>query len=367
MRLFHYALATILAAVLVFPAVLGGTILPVSVNPVTNGNFDHPVLPSTLQDFFRESPLDSCTGIGHQVLYGSDTIQGELTPGTGYWDLFPPDDPQEVTTWANYMANNSANGPQDAADRFTEDPQNETHDEAMLLTGYENCVFSQEEGYDLVWLAPVERMNQPLHWSKHPDNPGVTFGYLYDGDPFDREAAFLPGVGVNHNMWQAYPSPFQGFSADFDELQIEIEAGTIPDNAKIQLFLNGQPRHHVPATTADVYETGTTIDCSLTFNGTSMAATLDGDNVVHMPPTDAIFSDRNDPDCQDLKEDWDAGNESDKREVLSQLRFVQISFRGWNTGDDVVVVDNFRLDGAATLAEEAVTDPRVPQPLPGSN
>lgn len=306
-----YACAIVALFTLVPMNALGSGVSPVG--PITNGSFEHPIVPPVISDELKGSALDTCYGIGHQLWYGEESVQHDLV---------------------------NDGSPEEAADRVQNDPQGE----AERTAGYDECVWSSDDGYDLVWFTPVKKSSQASHWSLDPNNPGVEFGYHFDTDPFDREAIFRPGVGSSHNMWQAYPSPFQAFTANFDALTLTVEGGTIPDGATIRISLSAVPGDAADNSRVLLYQ-----DCVLTFKGDALKAHQNGDQ-VSMSPLDATFSSTH-ANCPS----YDAtASEEDRRDVLGQLRIQQFSFWSWNTGTEAVVIDDVQIDGATTVAEEVL-------------
>lgn len=302
------------------------------IDPVLNGGFEHP--PEIATGPLEGTPLDTCIGVGHQAQFGEDTVQGDLAGGVY-------DDPDPTQS-----------DPEHAVERIQEDPEGE----AMFLAGLGHCVWGEDTGYDLAWVTPVERMDQPLHWSKDANDPSVEFTYDH-GDPSDRAAKFLPDPNAaNQNLWQASNSPFQAFTANFDAFELDLLDGEAPANANVRLSLTPTP---LGSQSVAYYN-----DCVLTFQGDLINQAAGQDGHVSIDPTDARFTSANDDVCAQMEADWDdADTEEDKREILAQNRITQISFWNWNQGDQAVVIDNVALPGASTAAEEAPgtnIDPRLP-------
>lgn len=274
------------------------------------------------------TPADECIGIGHQALYGTETYQH---------DLLDKQDPEA------------------AMDR---DPAGQ----AELLVGYDHCVWSEEEGYDYVWLNPVEKSKDAaVQWSEHPDTSPTTFGDN-DGDG-DREATIASG-GAGHNMWQAYPNAHEAFTGDFTAFELDVEAGEINPGALVQISMNPTPLNEQSDRTFEA-------DCRLSFSGSLLLANMDGDGHVSVDPVDARYSSHYDG-CPSV-EDWENADDDGKRDILGQLRIVQLSFWSFNRGvvEDpgcgcTVQIDNVSITNPASLAESAAAgnaqvDPILPE------
>ncbi len=321
------------------PAAVSDTLAPVGA--VTNGALETPFIPEVVPDALEGTALDACYGIGHQVQWGTDSPQHALV-GT---DPYNPEDADP--------------DPARLAERYTseERPISKAEEDAQAQAGPDTCVFGKEEGYDLVWQQPKMSAEKPLHWSFHAPDPSVEFGYGFDDDPFDREARFLTeGEGSAHNLWQAYPSKHQAFTANFDALEFAVEDGDIADasTATVKISLSSAPVHHTSSTFP------IEIDCVLTFKSSEMASHVGGDGVMSMSPLDAAFGPHgNDPDCP--MEAWNAAPDEDgKRSVLGQLRIVQLSFWNWNSASEPIVVDDIALPGATLFAEEVASGNAAP-------
>lgn len=290
--------------------------------PVTNSDFELPPFPDELNEPLTDSAIDECIGIGHQVLYGEETPQGTTTGGT-----YDDPNPEEGSA-------------EDAADQVAENPG----DEAMFASGYGHCVWGEDTGYDLVWLHPKARTTQPAHWSTDIREKPVEFGYNFDDDPFDREAKILADSSkAGHNLWQWMGSKHQAFTPDADSLSMDIEAGDVSGTVKLILTNVGTN----PDST-DYYQ-----PCSLTFSQSQLADAMDADGHIEADPTEAVFTAREDS-CEELKADWETGDEDERRDVLSQTRITQLSFWNWNSGTETdTVIDNVQLPGATTAVEAA--------------
>lgn len=306
-------------------------------DPVVNGQFEL-FVPEAVYGPLEGSPVDECIGIGHQVFYGSETWQ------------------QRVEDAAVAASEGDAQGAQDnasaAADMWTSEPPNGTVRQATFLAGYGHCVFSSQEGYDVVWLNPLNALRKPaIHWSFQDDNTG--FGD-FEGD---REARIGANLSAStHNLWQAWPSPHQAYSGSFDHLSLRVEHGQVPSSAVIQLSFSATPlesQHHWVLLF---------LDCQLTFRAGQL---LPGENgVIQADPTQAHFRSRY-KTCDPAEEDWNnAETPEERRLILGRLRIVQLSFWNFNRGADDVIFDGIGLKGTTTAAEEAAARNLNPNPCP---
>lgn len=279
------------------------------VGPVLNGDFE---LAASLNLPAGLTPLETCYGFGHQVLYGSDSWQYKLVEGTN---------------------------PEGAAMQLLADPQGE----AEYLSGAGHCVWGSQEGYDLVWLTPAKYANKALHWSTEGSYPNVVVGdFTSDGDKEIR-IGNTPAAGY-HSLWQAWPSPHQAWMADFVALSVRVEQGAIPASAFVQLSLASAPQHD-----ASPY-VGVFIDCSLTIPASSFV--LGADGRYHADPTTGSFA-ASWEGCNEEAAAFNApgATRGDKYAVLGDLRIVQNSWWYWNTGATPVVLDDIAMTGARTVAE----------------
>jgi hypothetical protein len=131
--------------------------------PVTNGDFEQPFAPELVVEPFRDTPLDTCYGIGHQALWGSESTQSDATGTEQYDDLVPPtsDDPERLQQWATERVEGMQGVPDalsQRADAFAENPEGEAREEKRFQVGPDNCVWGPDTGYDVVYLTPVERI-----------------------------------------------------------------------------------------------------------------------------------------------------------------------------------------------------------------
>lgn len=296
------------ATLMIAPMGLGQAPIPdTGANPVVNGDFELSI-PDEATAPLEGTPADECVGVGHQVFYGTETYQHDLI---------------------------DENDPGAAAER---DPGQQ----AELLSGYGHCVFSDEQGYDLAWINPVNTASDDaVQWSGHNDDTVTDV----DGDG-DREIQVDPATAESsHSFWQAYPNAFQAFTGNFDALEFDVEDGQIPDRAFVQVSLSATPLH---TQTEDlvIYR-----DCALTFKNLDDAVQ---NGHVAIDPVDAQFSDTGDADCEDLEDAWNdpSTTDDDRRTMLGQLRIVQLSFWRLNAGTDAVVIDNVSLTGSSTVVEE---------------
>lgn len=338
----HAVLAIGAAAALVgavLPAVGAGGAAPV--NPILNGEFELST-PRAVFDQLTGTPADECIGIGHQVFYGEDTPQAGLVGAAA----------------ATLAGNDTARDENVSQTMGYANSSESLQDQALLQSGYGHCVWSQEEGYDLAWINPVEKTrDEAVAWSAEPDDDErtVSFGD-FQGDG-DREAMFVQKPnGSGHNMWQSWLSQNQAFTADFDALEFDVESGTIPSNAKIQVSLSATPWNNQTKELV-VYR-----DCALNFRGGDLASTLE-DGRVSMPPVDAGFSHTDDPDCIDLADQWENGTDEERRDILGRLRIVQFSFWGFQN-EGPLVVDDVALTQTPTAAEGAAHAQANPESPP---
>lgn len=297
--------------------------------PVENGDFETGTTPRAVHEALSDSPVDECTGVGHQVFYGPSSLAGQATGGQAGEPNASKADPSAAA--------------QDAAD----DPV----DHAVFLSGYGHCVFEpNDRGVDVAWVNPVDQFNKPILWSVHPGFPSTEFGYDLDDDPFDREARFIADADLhNLNMWQSYVSQPGVYTANFDAFEMTVEAGDIPNSAKVQVILSASPLE-----AQSPYTVGY-LDCVLTFDSANLAPGTDGR--VSVDPLEGSFRydhGDNDPICTEAAAtiNSDSATEEEKRDALGRLRIVQLNFRNFNTGSQAVVVDDVAMPGATTVAEE---------------
>lgn len=303
--------------------------------PVENGDFEQPIVPPETFETAEGTPADACIGVGHQVFFGPESAAGQATGGeAGH-------------------PNPDEGDPEAAADTITEDPEGW----AVFQSGYGHCVYEPDsKGVDVAWINPVERGQQPAMWSTHPYFPSTEFGFNFDGDPFDREAKFLPldpDEPMNtHNLWQSYVSQPGVYTANFDQLEFHVEAGEIPHSATVRLSLSGTPMDGQSPYVAG-YQ-----DCILTFTAEMFDPAGNGE--VAVDPLDANL--RNDPGdateyCETAVDTFndEEASEEERRDALGRLRIVQISFWDFNVeqGETPVVVDDVAMPGSSTVVEEA--------------
>ena len=329
-----YLFAGLGATLLLAPLALSGGVVP---NPVVNGDFEL-FLPTELAPL-EGTPVDECIGIGHQVQFGDDTLQSDLTGGP-----YTSPDPDNADPVA-------------AVTRLTDDPEGE----ARFLSGYGNCVWGTGDGYDLAWLNPVRTaQDDAIHWSAEN-----MVGGDWDGDG-DREAK-IPNGGPGHNMWQAYPSPFQAFTANFDALEFDVDDGAIAPGSLVQISLSTTPLE-VQNPWLVIF-----LDCGLNFPGSALLANMDANGHVAMDPADATLFSRNTgntQDCDAAAAAWAGASHAERHEILGRLRIVQLSFWSFHTApndpscDCAILIDNVSLTHATTFAEEIAAgnfnvDPQV--------
>lgn len=184
-----------------------------------------------------------------------------------------------------------------------------------------------------------------VHWSSED---GMVFGDSgLDGDG-DREAIINAGSGVsNHNFWQAWPSPHQAYTANFDEYRFKLESGSIPAAANIQVGLSLSPLF-VQHPFVLVFWEG-----AVMFTGSQMVP--DAGGVVHLDPVtqgQVICPADYDP-CLDFQSQFNAAaTAAGRRALLGETRVVQDSFWNFNLGSGTVVIDDVAIVGATTPPEE---------------
>jgi hypothetical protein len=334
-----YLLAGLGLVTALAPVAAAQSVAPVSstpVGPVFNPTFEIGPPETPVQNQLEGTPLDHCFGVGHQVIWGSDTPQGQATGGQFNPYALDPSgapDPSEAD-------------PQAAAEDVQDDPEQE----ARFLAGQDSCVYSDDSGYDLAWLQPAMRSQQPAHWSVDVrSGPSVDFGRTHDDDPTDTEAKLLDAPSkANHNMWQWFGSPHQAWTPNAEALTLDVEAGSIPESGSVILSLSTIPRENAEVS-------GYYVACDLVFSGAQLEAAQDDDGHVEASPLDANFRARQ-SHCSDLEQQFDSGGEEAKRDALGQVRITQLSFWGWNHGDEPAVVDDVQLEDATTVAEEGARD-----------
>lgn len=310
-------------AVMIAPLGLAEGVVP---NAVVNGDFEL-FVPGGADSPLRGSPADECIGVGHQALFGSETVPGHLVGG-------PYDG-----------ANPEETDPEAAVEQVTEDPEGE----ALFLSGYGHCVSNSQDGYDAAWLNVVNLGADPAaQWSGHDDDH---VGDL-DGDG-DREIGIIAGSS-GHNLWQSIVQPFQAFTANAEAFEFDVEAGEI--EGMVRLALSATPLE------AQSPFVGLWFDCMLSFPTSLLLENLDEDGHVSVDPIDGTFTSRS-GDCDSAKADWDtaqeSGDEETLRNTLGRLRLVQMSFWGFQTADVdpacdcSIQIDNVSFTHASTVAEEA--------------
>lgn len=299
---------------IIAPMGLGQGVAP---NATLNGDFELFIPPEAGQAL-EGTPADECIGIGHQVLYGTETYQHDLI---------------------------DENDPDSAMDR---DPV----EQAKLFSGYGYCVWSQEEGYDYVWLNPAEKAkDDAVQWSEHPDTSPTDF--LNNDDDEDREAVIEADPSASgHNMWQAYPNAHEAFTGDFAAFEFDVEAGQINPGALVQISMNPSPLSEQSARTFEP-------DCRLSFSGDLLLDNLEGDH-VSVDPTEARYSSHYDG-CPS-EQTWEDADDEGRRTILGQLRIVQLSFWSFNRGVSenpecgcAIQIDNVSITNPASLAESAAS------------
>lgn len=281
--------------------------------PVVNGDFELYLPPyEPVGQLLQGTPLDTCVGIGHQALYGTDSWQAKLAGG-------------------------DAAG---AAGQIAADPSGE----AVFFAGYGHCVWSNADGKDVAWIKPTA-LKPALQWS-HDLNPAAEWGDFDTPLDGDREVRVLPDVTKSsHNFWQAWPNPHQAWSANFAALEFDVESGVIPPSALVAISLSATPLQDQTPWVLIF------IDCTLTFPATLLVPDASGH--VAVDPAVAQFTAAW-SGCDEAVADWTAASTpSEKHDVLGRLRPVQLSFWSFNAGSGIVVVDNVALAGATTVAEEA--------------
>lgn len=322
------SILTVLTAILMlatgFATAAAGSIAPVG--PVTNGDFEGFAAPDEVKAPLQGTPADECIGIGHQVHWGTDTPQGELT-GTTFDDV-----------------NEAEPDPDSLADRYDGEPVDQAQSDAEEQSGYGHCEFNDEKGHDQVWLNPASAggttEDTAAFWSNvgHEDSP-TRAGFTFDHDPFDKEVKIVAdGSKSSHNFWQSFANRQQAWTANFDALEFDVEDGSIVDGASVKISLAAEPLN-VQEPYAVVY-----FDCVLTFDSDYLQASLNDGTVSASPVGDGVHYDgEDDPDCPDEL----------SRESLGRLSIIQLSFWRFNQGEEPIVIDNVGLPGATMSAEEA--------------
>lgn len=321
----HRGLAHVLAVAVILSATpLAAAVLDAGHGgAVTNGGFELPPVTRTAETTLESTPAAECYGVGHQVRYGSQTPQAEATGGP-----FGAPDPAQAD-------------PVGAAVSVVENPESEVDDQTA-------CVWNTGEGKDVAFLDPEATATRPHGWLFTLGDRSVEFGYDFDQDLLDREAKILADDSRSaHNLWQWFGTRQQAFTPNADALEIDVESGSISENALVRLDLE-------PAA-VESYKDATYRECTLTFEAPQLQDRLAEGEQGHLAadPTNATFDARH-PPCQDLQTAWnDAATQADKRAVLAQTRIVELGFWNWNEGTtEPTVIDDVRLTGASLLAEE---------------
>lgn len=318
-------------AVMIAPLGLAEGVVP---NAVVNGDFEL-FVPGGADSPLRDSPADECIGVGHQALFGSDTVPGTLAGGP-------------------YDGVNPGEGdPAAAVEKVAEDPEGE----ALFLSGYGHCVSSSEKGYDAAWLNAVSLGADPAaQWSGHDDDH---VGDL-DGDG-DREIGIAAGSN-GHNLWQSIVQPFQAFTPNAEAFEFDVEAGEI--RGTVIFSMSATPLE------AQSPWVGLWLDCQLAFPASLLLENMDEDGHVSVDPIDGTFTSRS-ADCDGAEENWkNAGTDEDLRKILGRLRLAQMSFWGFQTADAdpacdcAIQIDNVSLTQATTVAEEIAAGNLKAQPAP---
>lgn len=293
--------------------------------PVENGSFETPFVAEEARTALEGSPVDECTGIGHQVFFGPESTPGYLLGG----EATAPDP--------------TSTDPGSAADRVTDDPARE----ALFQTGYGHCIDDAKgEGVDLVWFNTVDHANKPVMWSVHPRTASTAFVYDGDDDPSDREAQFIAEKSLsNHNLWQVYVSQPGLYTANFTSFDFVLEDGEIPTKANVYMHLSATPLELQTPYAAGYFE------CTLVLPAETMIP--DGQGQISIDPLDGDLNAR-DPECEDAADTFsDEGNDEEvRRAALGRLRVVQMGFRNFNLGTQDVVIDDVNIQGASTAADE---------------
>lgn len=169
----------------------------------------------------------------------------------------------------------------------------------------------------------------------------------------DREARIAADKNLSdHNMWQAWPSPHQAYTADFDALEFDVEDGAISEKASVKVSLSATPLEEVTPWVA-VF-----LDCSLNFNATVLQDHQAGDGRVAVDPAEANLVTR-DNACDSAAQNWTDANNDERHEILSHLRIVQVSFWGFNHAEldpsceCAIQIDDVAIFHAASAAEAA--------------
>ncbi len=323
---------SIVATLITTVALLGATAAAGGVTPniIVNGDFEAWIPPGPSEPI-QGTALDECIGVGHQAFYGSGTWQ------------------QRAENSAVAASENDTDGAAEnvtaAGDQIGKFPVQE----ALFLSGYGYCVFSDEEGVDVAWLNPAKlARDDAVHWSTGDS----TLVDTVDADA-DREARIAADTSLSdHNMWQAWSSPHQAYTADFDALEFDVEDGAISDKASVQVSLSATPLEEVTPWVA-VF-----LDCSLNFNAAVLQDHQAGDGRVAVDPAEANLVTRGDA-CDPAAQNWTAADHDERHAILSHLRIVQVSFWGFNHGEldpsceCAIQIDNVAIFHASSAAEAA--------------
>ncbi len=373
------------------PQTMGSSIAPVGA--IANGDFEIGLVPREVDQNFQDTALDTCTGVGHQAIWGTETLQAELVGTTPFQAAGLALEPADRAT--DDDASNDPPGPtvdrvtdgdpsndpepsdvaepdpEGAADRFVENPE----DEALFLAGYGHCVHGDDTGYDAAWIAPAGGQGgRAAFWGGMGlSGSGVSApssseaGFEFDDNPFDREVRVLACSDCSgHNFWQV-SNRHVAYTGNFDAFEFRVEAGEISDTGRVVISFSD-----TPLGTQSPWAAGFVL-CELSFPLSAMEATPDENGLVSVDPLDGDFRSLY-SSCDDDQALWnDQGTTADeKREMLGQLRIIQTSF--WNFHvppsqasedcDCAIVIDDVAIVGATTAAEEAaagnvVVDPSV--------
>lgn len=193
------------------------------------------------------------------------------------------------------------------------------------------------------------------------DKPVLFFDVNGDGD---REAVIepCPSKCMGETLVQQTHKLPRAMSGSFQTYRFVVEHGTVPEQAKVVMHLQANPsdtQHPLPAgvISRPFY------DISLIFEGED----LEPDSIGHVlldpvtegettcPTVDIDLDGEVDdpwPPCTDFQDDWGEASEEERRDMLGRTRLIDHGFHLWDRGEGTVVIDNVRMSGATSIAQE---------------